>query len=276
MIEEARIVHGAFNAGRRQTMSNWLHNLPLIWMAIVVFSGTYLFAILVQTVVGMLATGERVRAFKAVSPGMLSPLGIIFGLFVAFTAAQVWSDNDHASAAVNREASALKIVAVFPGEPEAQLRSLVRRYIEDAANKEWPMMVRHTATLSISPAPLAEALQQTLALSPNNPGQQIAQREIATSLENAFEARRRRILVSRSHVNLTKWACLLLQAACALLAIAVVHSDNRLASTISMGAFATGIAASILLILAHDEPFIGQVSVGPQPLLQVMAGLASG
>jgi hypothetical protein len=261
-------------------MSNWLHNLPLIWMAIVVFSATYLFAILVQTVIGMLATGERVRAFKAVSPGMLSPLGIIFGLFVAFTAAQVWSDNDHASAAVNREASALKSVlilaAAFPGEPEAQLRSLVRRYIEDTANKEWPMMVRHAATLSISPAPLTEALQQTLALSPNNPGQQIAQREIATSLENALGARRQRILVSRSHVNLTKWACLLLQAACALLAIAVVHSDNRLASTISMGAFATGIAASILLILAHDEPFIGQVSVGPQPLLQVMAGLASG
>jgi len=159
-------------------MSNWLHNLPLIWMAIVVFSATYLFAILVQTVIGMLATGERVRAFKAVSPGMLSPLGIIFGLFVAFTAAQVWSDNDHASAAVNREASALKSVlilaAAFPGEPEAQLRSLVRRYIEDTANTEWPMMVRHAATLSISPAPLTEALQQTLALSPNNPGQQIA------------------------------------------------------------------------------------------------------
>jgi hypothetical protein len=112
--------------------------------------------------------------------------------------------------------------------------------------------------------------------SPSNPGQQIAQREIATSLENALEARRQRILVSRSHVNLTKWACLLLQAACALLAIAVVHSDNRLASTISLGAFATGVAASVLLILARDEPFIGQVSVAPQPRLQVMAGLASG
>src|SRR5262245_21676896 len=31
-----------------------------------------------------LAKGERGRAFKAISPGMLPPLGIIFGLFVAF------------------------------------------------------------------------------------------------------------------------------------------------------------------------------------------------
>ncbi len=261
-------------------MSDWLHNLPLIWMALVVFAVTYLFAALVQAVIGMLGIGERLRAFKAVSPGMLPPLGIIFGLFVAFTAAQVWSDNDHASGAVNREASALKTVlvlaATFPGEPEAQLRSLVRRYIEETAHQEWPIMSRHAATLSVSPAPLTEALQKTLALSPDGAGQQIAQREIATSLGNALEARRERILVSRSHVNLAKWACLILQAACALLAIAVVHSDNRLASSISLGLFATGIAASVLLILAHDEPFQGQIAVRPEPLLQVMPHLASG
>jgi hypothetical protein len=261
-------------------MGDWLHNLPVIWMALVVFGVTYVFAVLVQTVVGILAIGERVRAFKAVSPGMLSPLGVIFGLFVAFTAAQVWSDNDRANAAVNREASALKSVLVlaasFPGESEAHLRNLVRRYIEETATQEWPMMARHAATLSISPTPLTEALQQTLALSPSNPGQQIAQREIATSLENVYEAHRQRILVSRSRVNLTKWVCLVLQAACALVAIAIVHSDNRLAATISLGIFATGVAASVLLILAHDEPFAGRLSVGAQPLLQVMPGLTSG
>jgi hypothetical protein len=261
-------------------MSDWIHDLSLFWMALVVFGLTYIFTALLQVIVGMLAVGERLRAFKAVSPGMLPPLGILFGLFVAFTAAQVWSDNDHASAAVNREASALKTVLVladtFPGEPQARLRTLIRGYIEDTANREWPMMARHSATLIVSPAPLTEALQQTLALSPNNPGQQIAQREIASSLENALDARRQRILVSRSHVNFAKWACLLLQAACALFAIAVVHSDNRLASTISLAVFATGIAASVLLILAHDEPFQGQIAVSPEPLLQVMPHAASG
>jgi hypothetical protein len=40
-------------------------------------------------------------------------LGIIFGLFVAFTAAQVWNDNDRGSAAVSREASALRAVMLL-------------------------------------------------------------------------------------------------------------------------------------------------------------------
>ena len=254
-------------------MSGWLHTLPLAWMALVVFGATYIVAFILHQGIAALSAGSTARSFKALSPGMLPPLGIIFGLFVAFTAAQVWSDNDHANAAVNREASALRSVVVlassFPGEPEARLRTLVRSYIEETTNQEWPLMAESAATLTISPA-LNEALRTTLALAPGNPGQEIAQREIARWLEDAFEARRQRILVSSAQVNATKWACLILQAFCALLAIAIVHSDNRMASAIALGSFATGVAASVLLILAHDRPFTGEIAVSPQPLLQVM------
>jgi hypothetical protein len=255
-------------------MSDWLHNLPVLWMAVVVFGSTYLIAAAIYAVIIALAVGERARSFKTVSPGMLPPLGIIFGLFVAFTAAQVWNDNDRANTAVNREASALRAVVIlaasFPGESETRLRSLVSRYIEDTATREWPMMGRHTATLTPIPHLLVEALRLTLALTPDDEGQRIAQREIATALENVFDARRQRIIVSESHVNLVKWACILVQAVCALLAIAMVHSENRLAATITIGMFATGVAASVLLIAAHDRPFTGDISVGPGPLLQVM------
>ena len=70
--------------------------------------------------------------------------------------------------------------------------------------------------------------------------------------------------------RLVKGSCLFVQAVCALLAIAMVRSDNRLASTITLGVFATGVAPSILLILSHDRPFMGEISIRPDPLLQVM------
>jgi hypothetical protein len=124
--------------------------------------------------------------------------------------------------------------------------------------------------LSFTPPALPTALRYTLGLVPVTEGQKIAQREIATAIENALDARRQRILISRSEVNPVKWVCLLLQAVCALVAIAMVHSDNRVTLGITMILFATGIAASVLLILAHDRPFVGEVSVGPGPLLQVM------
>jgi hypothetical protein len=57
-------------------------------MALVVFGGTYLCAGVIYWVVTALAVGERARAFKGISPGMLPPLGIIFALLVAFVASQ--------------------------------------------------------------------------------------------------------------------------------------------------------------------------------------------
>ena len=101
-------------------MSDW-NNLPIVRMTLLVFAATYLVSGGLCMAVLALARGERARAFKAVSPGMLPPLGIIYGLFIAFLASQVWHDMDEAQAAVNREASALRSVVIlsasFPGEP---------------------------------------------------------------------------------------------------------------------------------------------------------------
>jgi hypothetical protein len=55
-----------------------------------------------------------------------------------------------------------------------------------------------------------------------------------------------------------------MQAFWALVATAMVDSDNRLACIVALGIFATGVAAS-LLILADDRPFTGEISIKPDP-----------
>jgi hypothetical protein len=60
-------------------MNDWPHNLPTLWMALLVFGSTYLVTVAIYAVVALFAVGERARSFKAVSPGLLSPLGVIFG-----------------------------------------------------------------------------------------------------------------------------------------------------------------------------------------------------
>ena len=256
-------------------MNEWFNTLPLGWMAIVIFTLTYFLAWVIHAIVMNLAGDERAIAFKSVSAGMLPPLGIVFGLFVAFIASQVWNDIDRANTAVNREASALSLVvflaANFPGEPEGRLRDLIRQHIDDATAIEWPMMAKHTASLRITSHPLVEALILTLALEPHSEGQKTAQREIVTALENALDARRQRIIISHSQVNWVKFSCLLLQAIATLIAIAMVHSGNRVGSAIAMGIFSIGVAVSIFLIAAHNRPFGGsKLSIGPQPLQQIM------
>ncbi len=256
-------------------MIEGFHHLPVALMALAIFAATYAAtAGIYWGVMRLAADGDRARAFKSLSPGMLPPLGIIFGLLVAFVAAQVWSDFDRARVAVASEASALRavilLVSNFPSDEEARLRTLVEQHIDTAVREEWPAMASKHATLAMLPAALVEALRQTFNFTSSSEGQKTAQREIASALQHALDARRQRIIISQSTVNAVKWTGLLLQALCALIANAFVHIDNRLTCKIALALFSTGVALSILLIASHSRPFTGDLSLAPEILKQVM------
>jgi hypothetical protein len=71
-------------------------------------------------------------------------------------------------------------------------------------------------------------------------------------LENAMDARRQRIILSRSSVNWLKWACLFVQAG--------YYRDANLCNRAAVLA---------LLIASHDRSFTGEISIKPDVLLQV-------
>ena len=131
-------------------------------------------------------------------------------------------------------------------------------------------MAHHRLTFATLPTTLVEALHLTVSLTPQNKAQRIAQREIVAALHTAADARRQRIVISQSTVGPVKWTAILLQGLCALIAIAMVHSDNRLTCAIAVAIFATGIALASLLIAAYSAPFSGDISVGPALLGQVV------
>jgi len=253
---------------------DWLLNLPILTMTLVILAGVYLVTAAIYLTVTRLAVGERIRAFKAISPGMLPPLAVVFGLLVGFLAAQVWSDADRAAGSVNREASALRAAVLladqFPGGTDMRLRQLIREHIQTAVRDEWPLMARRGATLTLIPGALAQALKVALDLDPRTPGQTIAQRELVTSIQTALDARRQRIVLSGSSVNPVKWGALLAQVVLMLIAIAMVHCDNPVANRIILTIFATGAAASIILIAAQSRPFSGAIAIRPTLLEQVM------
>jgi hypothetical protein len=159
----------------------------------------------------------------------------------------------------------------FPEEQKTHIYALIDRHIDDAINKEWPAMAQQRATLSTLRAnALIEALQNVLTLKPADDSQRTAQSEMVKAIHTALDARRQRIVVSQSGVGTVKWAGILLQGLCTLVAIAMVHSDNRLASAIALFLFATGIALSLFLIAAYSRPFTGEISVRPDLLKQVI------
>jgi hypothetical protein len=246
-------------------MSEWFYHLPVLWMAGVVLIATVILTWLVFAVVTGLAVDERARMFKAVTPALLSPLGIVFGLLVAFLSAQVWNDSQRAGLEVTREASALRTVELlaetFPQDLASRVHELLRSYVKHTVEEDWPAMARGAATLAFGVA---------VGATPVSDGQRVAQREMVTALEQALDARRQRIIISRSSINETKWAGLIGMAIVALVGIAMAHCDNKPAAAMAMALFAAAVAISVLLIASHARPFTGQISVGPGLLQEIV------
>src|ERR1051326_7938817 len=106
----------------------WLLHLPVLWMGFVIFAIVYLLAVVVFWGATKL-TGDRGRL---VDPGILSPLGVVFGLLIVFTAAQVWGDLERANSAVADEAGALRDIVLLAKslseDDNSRLRALVERH----------------------------------------------------------------------------------------------------------------------------------------------------
>jgi hypothetical protein len=102
-------------------VSDWLLNLPVVWMAVIVFAvhislrGQHLLG-------GDQARGKRSDA--GIQGGLArnaTTIGILFALLVGFIAVEVWSNFDKAKVAVASEASALRAVVLLAGTfPEEQ------------------------------------------------------------------------------------------------------------------------------------------------------------
>jgi hypothetical protein len=255
-------------------MFDWLANLPVVWMAVVVLVGMGLLTVAIYAVVMRLAEGERAAALSAVSPGMLPPMGILFALIVGFLAVGVWDNVERAEEDVDTEASALRSVVLLSDNlaPDLRdrMRTLVRRQIRNAVNDEWPAMEEQHASLAAIPVPLSDALELAVALEPRGDGEAVTQRELVVSIQNALDARRQRIIVSEASINALKWAGLLALASLTLFAIAFVHSGNRTTARIAMAMFAAAVAVVITMLAAEDRPFSGHLGIEPDVLEQVM------
>src|SRR5207342_1225138 len=71
-------------AGEGGSMLNWVLDLDIVWMVLVVSAATALITAGIWALVIWLASGGRAATLKGFSPGMLPPMGLVFGLLVGF------------------------------------------------------------------------------------------------------------------------------------------------------------------------------------------------
>jgi hypothetical protein len=88
----------------------------------------------------------------------------------------------------------------------------------------------------------------------------------------ARDARLARITLANASVSIAQWSAMLLIALAALTVIALCHNHDFAMQALAMQLYTLAAVAAFFVILAHDRPFIGTISVNPAPLLQLATG----
>ena len=259
-------------------MIAWVESQSVGGIAVIVFGFCYLMAALILAAVVAAATRPAIAAaLRLTSPTMLTPLSLIAGLLIAFLAARVWSNVDHAHGLFSQEVravhEAIRLGNALPGDTGDALRAALRAYLDFVVAEDFPAMAAHQASPR-EPPTLAGLTGALLLFTPATPGQALAQNRVMAALEQIVDARRSRILLSRAAIAPIQWLVVTMLAALILTVIAMVHLDRRETAAINMLLFSTAFAACLVLLMANDGPFAtGGFTVQPSGLRELGADL---
>jgi len=209
-------------------------------------------------------------------PELATITSVLFALLLSFSAAGVWSDWQQAQNAVRREALALENVLGLanglPVERGEKLKERVVSYAKAAAKYEWPAMA-HRADMD---DPVFKALDAVLAGLTIELSSEIAQGDASPItpmlLPQIFEARSARLSrlnLARSSISEAQWFALVALMVSVQVSIALIYNYHPRLQFLAVNVVSLAAAAAFYVLLAHDRPFIGAITVSPKPLLQL-------
>jgi hypothetical protein len=209
---------------------------------------------------------------------------LMFALMLSFSAAGIWNDWVQARGVVQREALALEnVLALADGlspERAAKVKAGVIAYARGAAEHEWPAMAQQVnmddPLYAISDRALVSLIAE-LSREAVTPGSSVVSMMLLPQVFEARGARLARLTLSSAGLSGVQWFALLALMAGMLVGVALVYNDDHAGTqAIAMNLCALAGAVAFFVVLAHDRPFVGVISVSPRPLLQLAAKADAG
>lgn len=254
-----------------------LASVPSLILGIAIVAGTVAIALAGMGLVRRSVTLEALEAHHEVAGFIVAIVGVVYAVLLALVVIAVWENFEEARAVAEREADEVdglhRLAPALPARGSERLRETLRTYAETVVKDEWPAMQHGRAS------PRAQELyggiwQQVTALEPQSPREVAAYQEALARLDGLGDARRARLLASRSSLPAAMWI-VLLAAGAVTIGFTYFFGVRRLAAQALMTtALAFTIALVLFLVYALDLPFTGDVSVSPEAFEQALVTLA--
>lgn len=247
--------------------------METIVQALVLIVGSVVLALLGVIRVRKRVSLEVQMEQNEVAGFFIAVLGVVYGVLLAFAVILVWEQFEDARATAESEANEIGDVyhlAIGLSEPaRGQIQEAVLAYAEVVRHEEWPEMARKQESAAAWRA-LARVWAPVWQLTPNGPREEAIYAELVARLDELNDARRMRLLASRTSVPPLIWGVLIGGGVVTVLFTYFFGLKNPRAQLAMTAMYVASIGFVLFLIAATDHPFAGAVSIQPEALEMVL------
>ncbi|MCE1181844.1 MAG: hypothetical protein LWW81_05995 [Rhodocyclales bacterium] len=211
-----------------------------------------------------------------VEPAIIGPVSLMFGLFAAFLANDIWGTNVAARNAVLQEADGvqamLRYTEPLPDAEAKMMKNVLTTYVRKAIDNEWPKM----RDGQVDP----DAVDRLRAISNAIIIFEVGKSEgavIQGRLLDAFNQIRvnwqTRTRIAQERQVTIKWHGVILFALLTQIAIGVVHFRRMRAMLVAQSIFGLAYALSTVLLFINEFPFSQLAPISAEPLARAYEAL---
>lgn len=205
---------------------------------------------------------------------LFNALGLIYAVLVAFVVYATWSDYEDINTVCDKEANVIQNLYFdcegLPKESQAEIKKDLIEYLEMIVNDDWPLLAKGK-TNPESRAKLVEIWRNFNNMEDlGTEKQKIYFGESLNKLNDITELRRLRILGAQSHIPVIIWTVILIGALTSM-GFSLFFGTRSFGIQATMTSlFAMTNAIVILMILALDHPFTGEIKISTDAYEQVV------
>jgi hypothetical protein len=257
---------------------DWIYNNPTwLW-------GTIFVVLFTACACGGLMVFHRLvhvnlrRAHNDLAGFTIAIISVLYAVLLAFIAIATWESFSHASDIVENESDyAGGMYLDTAGLPDAkgqEIRDALAKYVEVVVDVEWPIQ-REGKTPDEGWKPLRDLATAIATIHPQNSGEAVIEAELLKSWNELYDARSARLSAVQGHIPGVIW-CIVFFGAAITTGYTYFFGFENFGMHIAMTAtVAATLALVIVMIIALDWPFRGEISISPDPFIMTQQSWAA-
>ena len=245
-----------------------------LWLSGLLFLGaTTLIAMAGPVIVRRQMSLERLIANNEVAGFKFAVIGVLYAVLLAFAVIVVWEKFNDAEKEIAQEAGAAATIYRLSEEtgaaPRTAIREVITNYLKTAIAEDWPAMEQGRISPRVTHA-LNDAYTTVARFNPSDRREAVLLAEMLHQLDVIAQARRARYVMASGNVPEVIWLGLFGGAAITIGFTFFFGTENLRAQIAMTGALSVLTFSALLIIIAIDYPFAGNVKVPPEALSSVL------